>query len=435
MNNICIANNLIEFIKQSPTKYHAVSNVKQELSSNGYVELFMDGCWSLVEGGNYFIEQDNSALIAFSIGSDLYNCGFRVACAHTDSPAFKVKPLALMTNSQGCIRLNTQCYGWPILTTWFDRPLSLAGRVAIRGESAFKPNLQLVDMEDPLLIIPSIAHHLTQGKTDGKISKQKEMLPILGASLDDIVDADLLNKIIAKKLNLPSADDILDSELYLYPCEQGKVVGLNGDYIVAPRQDDLAMVYVAYKSMLSAKGESVSRMIAIFDSEEETNTTLGGADSPLLYNIISKIVRSLNGDDDDIDSLIAHSFALSLDISFASHPNYLECSDPTCSPIINKGVSIKYDANMHYATNAFSASVFQEVCRLADIPYQKESSNSDLRTGSTISRFLQSQLQIQCVDVGIASWAMHSAYETCGTKDLYYLIKAATAFMDIEDPK
>ena len=370
----------------------------------------------------------------------------------TDSPAFKVKPIAQMVSSDGYIRLNTQGYTWPILSTWFDRPLSLAGRVALKGKSPFQPIIRLIDIEDPILIIPNVAFHLTKGKTEGIISKQKEMLPIMGMSYKDMSE-NILFDLMAHKLNV-SKEDILDYELYLYPIEKGRLVGVNSDFIVTPRQDDLVMVYAALQALTDANSElsktklpdieteiqlsdanadDATRMIAFFDAEEETNSTLGGADTPLLRNVLTKVVKSIGGNEEDVIKLINHSFAVSLDTSFAAHPNYMECSDPTCSPIINKGVVIKYDANMHYATTAFSSAVFQEACNRKNIPFQKAAANSDLRTGGTISAFMQTQVEIKCVEIGISTWAMHSAYESCGTADLCNLIGALKSFWLMRD--
>lgn len=455
---INIANDFIDFIAKSPTKYHAIDNVKSKLLEHKFEMLSMDEKWNLKPGGRYFIEQDDSALIAFCMS--FHNLqklitledGIRLVCAHTDSPAFKVKPIAQMTSPDGYIRLNTQGYAWPILSTWFDRPLSLAGRIALKGKHPFKPIMRLVDIEDSILIIPNVAFHLTKGKTEGGISKQKEMLPIMGMTNKNVNTNEFFDR-IANKLNI-AKETILDYELYLYPVDRGRLVGMNSDFIVTPRQDDLVMVYAALEALTgvnstlseierSTVGDDIelaeaniddaTRMIAFFDAEEETNSTLGGADSPLLRNVITKMIKSVGGDEEDLIKLINHSFAVSLDTSFAAHPNYMECSDPTCSPVMNKGVVIKYDANMHYATTAFSSAVFQEVCRRGNIPYQKAAANSDLRTGGTISAFMQTQVEMKCVEVGIPTWAMHSAYESCGTTDLFNLICSLKNFWMIRD--
>lgn len=436
-----IANEFIEYISKSPTKYHAIDNAKSKLLERKFIPLCMDEKWKLEPGGRYFIEQDNSALIAFCMSirepkmETIFKDGIRLVCAHTDSPAFKVKPIAELISSDGYIRLNTQGYAWPILSTWFDRPLSLAGRVALKGKQPFKPAISLIDVEDPILIIPNVAFHLTKGKSEGGISKQKEMLPIMGMTNKDI-SPDILFKILANKLNV-SKEDILDYELYLYPVDKGRLVGINSDFIVTPRQDDLVMVYAALKALTDVNShfeltdknvDDATKMMVFFDAEEETNSSLGGADTPFLRNVLIKITKALGGDEEDLIRLINHSFAVSLDASFASHPNYTECDDPTCSCIMNKGVVIKYDANMHYATTALTSSVFQEICRKGSIPYQKEAANSDLRTGRTVSAFMQTQVEMKCVEIGIPTWAMHSAYESCGTTDLFNLINALKSF-------
>lgn len=444
-----VANNFINYIYKSPTKYHAIDNVKSKLIEHDFQPLLMDEKWELKSGGNYYVEQDDSALIAFCINfhepkiETVVKNGIRLVYAHTDSPAFKLKPIAQQTNSDGYIQLNTQAYAWPILSTWFDRPLSLAGRVALKGKSPFNPIIQLIDIKDPILIIPNEAFHLKIVKAEGGISKQKEMLPIMGMSTKDM-SPNVLFDIIAHKLNVHK-DEILDYELYLYPVDKGCLVGVNSDFIMTPRQDDLVMVYAALESLIDDKFinsnidlsnktvDESTRMIAFFDAEEETNSTLGGADTPFFRNVLVKIVKALGGDEEDVIGLIDHSFAISLDTSFAAHPNYKEYADPTCSCIMNKGVVIKYDANMHYASTAFTSAVFQEICRRENIPYQKEASNSDIRAGNTISTFMQKHVEMKCVEIGIPTWAMHSAYESCGTADLFYVIKALKSFWTIHD--
>ena len=432
-----IANEFIDFIAQSPTKYHAIDHVKSKLSEHGFKSLSIDEKWTLKPNGKYFIEQDNSALIAFCMGShkmeikSVSESGIRLACAHTDSPTFKVKPVAQSITPEGYIQLNTQGYAWPILSTWFDRPLSLAGRVALKGQCAFKPIIRLIDVKDPILIIPNIALHLTTRKTDSNISKQQKMLPIMGMG-NKKMSTNYLFDLIANKLNI-NKENIIDYELYLYPVDKGQLIGINDDFIITPRQDDLVMVYAALEALTNTPANNLTKMIAFFDAEEETNSTLGGAATPFLRNAFTKIIKSIEGDEEDLIKLINHSFAVSLDTSFAMHPNYMEYSDPTCSPIMNKGIVIKYDANMHYATTAFSAAIFQEICHQNNIPYQKEATNSDFRTGRTVSTFMQTQVELKCVEVGIPTWSMHSAYESCGTADLFNLIYALKKYWEMPD--
>ena len=427
------ANDFIDFIAKSPTKYHDINNIKSKLLKHNFIPLSFDNKWELSPSGKYFIEQDNSALIAFCMSphdfkeQSLFEDGIRLVCAHTDSPTFKIKPVAQMITTPGhYMQLNTQGYAWPILSTWFDRPLSLAGRVALKSKSPFKPTIRLIDIQDPILLIPNIAFHLTKGKTESGISKQKEMLPIMGMANRETNENELF-ELMAKKLNIDK-ENILDYELYLYPVDKGQLVGINADFIVTPRQDDLIMVYAASEALINSPANDTTKMIAFFDAEEETNSTQGGADTPFLRNTLTKIVKSIGGDEENLIRLISRSFAVSLDSSFAMHPNYMECSDPTCTPIMNKGVVIKYDANMHYATTAFSSAVFQEICHKNNIPYQKAAANSDLRTGGTISAFMQTQVEMNCVEVGIPTWAVHSAYESCGTKDFYNLIRSLISF-------
>lgn len=283
-----IANKLLEFIHKSPTKYHVIDNIKSALLEQGYIPLSFNEKWELTLHGNYFIEQDNAALIAFRMGENMFEKGIRLICAHTDSPTFKVKPIAEMKDADNYVRLNTQGYAQPILTTWFDKPLSIAGRVALKGESPFTPNIRLVDLASPLLLIPNRAFHLTQGKTEQDISKQKEMLPILTIADEETNVEGILKRMIGKKLQITS-DDILEYELYLYPYKKGQLVGMNADFIVCPRQDDLTMVYAAHHALMETNAKNnATNMVAFFDAEEETNSALGGADTPFFRNVLTK---------------------------------------------------------------------------------------------------------------------------------------------------
>lgn len=431
MEHIPISKDCIDFIAKSPTKYHAVGNIKSGLLQRGYEQLDFNSKWNLSLHGKYFVIQDDSSIIAFNLEDNIFEKGIRLVCAHSDSPAFKVKPIPEINCSGNYIKLNIQAYAWPILTSWFDRPLSIAGRVSIRGKSTFSPQTRLIDFEEPILFIPSIAFQLNKATSNADISIQKEMLPIMGV-IDKNTDVkDYLNNRVAQKLGV-SANEILECELYLYPYEKGQLVGVNQDFILTPRQDDLVMVYAAHRALEQAESNNnATKMFAFFDAEEETNATLGGADTPLLRNVITKIGLSIKGDSESIMKLIYNSFAISLDATHASHPNYPNKEDPTCSPVINKGLVIKYDANMHYATTSVTSAVFQTICENQQIPFQKEATHSDLRTGGTISRFLQTQVEMKCVDIGIATWAMHSAYESCGSKDFYDLVKALQYFWTI----
>lgn len=431
MEYVDLSLDFIDFISKSPTKFHAVENVKLDLLSHGYKQLSLDLPWKLEYQGKYFVEQDNSAIIAFEAGKDILSNGVRLACAHTDSPAFKIKSAAEI-NSMGYLKLDIQAYAWPILSTWFDRPLSIAGRVACKGRSTFKPDVKLIDFKEPILLIPNIAFHLNKESSNNSISIQKEMMPIMG-TIDKETDVEgYLKKMIANNFKI-SENDILDYELYLYPYDKSVLVGVNKEFIFAPKQDDLIMVYAAHKALENVKSNSITKMIAFFDAEEETNSTMGGADTPFLRNVLTKIVSSHNGKSDDIIKLIKNSFVISLDSAHALHPNYPERYSPTGHSIMNKGIVIKYDANMHYSTTAVSSAIIQDICNSKNIPYQKESANSDMRTGGTVSGFLQTQVEMTCVDVGIPKWATHSAFESSGAKDLCYLIQLLSEFWNIND--
>lgn len=429
MNNaVENASKYLEFVNESPTKYHAIDNVVKLLNEKGYNPLKIDEKWELESFGKYYIIQDDSALIAFQmneINQDTYiKNGIRLVCAHSDSPSIKIKPNAEISGRGSLVQLNTQPYAWPILSTWFDRPLSLAGRIALKGDNAFTPTIKLVDFKSPLLLIPNAPFHLMKEDSGRIIKKQKELIPIMGSRDQGDFSID---EMIAEKSGVDKSD-VLGHDLYLYPTDKAQLVGMNSDFCVAPRQDDLSMVYAATESLILSEDNTPSiKMVAFFDMEEETNSTIAGADSPFLRIVLEKLNNSI-GKPENLSALISNSFAVSLDVDFAAHPNYSEVGDPTCTPEMNKGLTIKYDANMLYATTIFTAAVFQQICSLNDIPYQKTSKNSDLRGGGTISRFMQTQVEMKCVEVGISSWATHSTFETTGTYDLYNLIKALKHF-------
>lgn len=422
------AKKYLDFVNESPSKFHAIDNVVKSLDEKGYKPLKIDEEWELESFGKYYIIQDGSALIAFQINKinqETYiKNGIRLVCAHSDSPSIKIKPNAEINGRGSLIQLNTQPYAWPILSTWFDRPLSMAGRIALKGNNAFNPEIKLIDFKSPLLLIPNAPFHLMKEDSGRIIKKQKELIPVMGSR--DSEDFSI-NEMIAQKLGVEKSD-VLEHDLYLYPTDKGQLVGINSDFCVVPRQDDLSMVYAATESLiLSNNNTSSIKMIAFFDMEEETNSTISGADSPFLRIVLEKLNNSI-GKPENLSALISNSFAVSLDVDFAAHPNYPEVGDPTCTPEMNKGITIKYDANMLYATTIFTAAVFQQICSLNNIPYQKTSKNSDLRGGGTISRFMQTQVEMKCAEVGIPSWATHSTFEATGTYDLYNLINALKHF-------
>ncbi|WP_251621966.1 M18 family aminopeptidase [Odoribacter lunatus] len=427
------AQELIQFINESPTNYHAILNLKKQLSKNGFKQLFSGEAWHLERGGKYFVTKNHSSLFAFIPGEgNMAENGFKFICAHSDSPSFRIKPSAEMTVAGKYLKLNTEVYGGPILYTWFDRPLSLAGRVLLKSDNPLKPAVQFVNFKRPLLIIPHLAIHFnrTINEQGNPLSKQRDMLPVIGMINEHFEKDNFLLKLIATEMQV-DPELILDFDLTLYDVEKGCFTGINDEFISCGRLDDLAMVHAGMKALTASGKSSKTKVLAIFDNEEVGSGTKQGAGSPILRTIIERIVFGLGGTQEDLYRAIHNSFMISADMAHALHPNYPEKHDPTNHPIMNGGPVIKLNANQKYVTDGDSAAVFATICRMADIPYQTFVNHSDMAGGSTLGNILLSQMELRGVDIGNPMWAMHSVRETAGTQDHDYVIKAFTTFYNI----
>ncbi|MDR2129928.1 MAG: M18 family aminopeptidase [Odoribacteraceae bacterium] len=429
-----LANELIEFIYQSPTNYHAVARVKRELSAGGFISLSQGEAWSLEQGGKYMVTQNDSSLFAFEIGhGSCARDGFNLICAHSDSPTFRVKPHPELPIGGRYLKLNTEVYGGPILYTWFDRPLSLAGRVLLKGEEALRPVTCFVHFDRPLLVIPHIAIHFnrTINEQGNPLSKQKDMLPVLGMINEHFEKERFLSRLVAQEIGVPETE-VLDFDLTLYEHAKGSLCGLNEEFISSGKLDDLAMVHAGVKALVGSTGRSRhTRVLAIFDNEEVGSGTKQGAASPVLRTIIERIVFGLGGSPEDLYRAIHHSFMISADMAHALHPNYAEKHDPTNHPVINGGPVIKFNANQKYVTDGDSAAVFETICGMAGVPCQRFVNHSDMAGGSTLGNLLLSQMEMRGVDVGNPMWGMHSVRETAGVQDHAAMIKAFTTFYNL----
>ena len=428
-----IALDLLDFINESPTNYHAVLSVKKRLLADGFKQLFSGNTWRIEMGGKYFITKNHSSIFAFVLGSgDIAEEGFKLICAHSDSPTFKIKPKAEMVVEGKYLKLNTEVYGGPIMYTWFDRPLSIAGRVMVKGNSPLKPTTLFVNFDRPLLEIPHLAIHFNRAVNDqgNPLSKQKDMLPVLGMINDTFEKDHFLLKLIAKEMEV-EADEILDFDLTLYEYAKGTLVGLNNEFISAGRLDDLAMVHAGMTALLDSKPCDKTKVLAIFDNEEVGSGTKQGAASPILRTILERIVFTQGGKAEDLYRAIHHSFMISADMAHALHPNYPEKHDPTNHPMMNGGPVIKINANQKYVTDGDSAAVFATICKMAGVPCQTFVNHSDMLGGSTLGNILLTQMEMRGVDIGNPMWAMHSIRETAGVKDQAYVIKAFTTFYNI----
>lgn len=429
MNKLEAANELIDFIYESPNSYHAVSSIKKILQENGFSELLEEDAWKIEKGGRYFTVKNGSAITAFVAGSgDLSETGFRMIGAHTDSPGFKIKPLPEIKVEGAYVKLNTEVYGGPILNTWMDRPLSAAGRVAVESGDVMNPAVKLVRFMKPILVIPNLAIHMNRNINAGiELNRQKDILPLLATISENLESDSCFIKAIAEELDIPE-EKILDFDLFLYEYEKGCVMGLRDEFISSGRLDDLLMVHAGVKALVNSGVSGATKVLVCFDNEEVGNTTKQGADSALLATVLERISLSMGISREGYFRALSRSFMISCDLGHALHPNYAEKCDPVNKPVINKGPIIKISANQSYTTDAFSCAVFEGICRKAGIPVQKFVNRSDERGGSTIGPVTASLLNIHSVDVGTAVLAMHSIRELAGIDDYVYTIKAFSEY-------
>ena len=420
---------LLGFIDASPVNFLAVRNVCNTLLDNGFVQLHAEEALKDLPD-KFFITKNNSAVFAFHLGrQSMADAGFRIIAAHSDSPTFRIKPNAEMVGEGGLLRLNTEAYGGAILNTWFDRPLSLAGRVILRSADALNPQTRLLNIKRPLLVIPNLAIHFNRQVNDGvKLSKQKDMLPILGY-VNDRLEADgLLVSLIANELQIEK-EQIIDFDLYLYDTTPACLVGLNNEFISSGRLDDLSMVHAGMEAMTAESAKpAATKVLAIFDNEETGSGTKQGAGSNFLMSLIQRIVLAQGGSLDDYYRSVEKAFMVSADNAHGFHPNYAEKYDPTNHALLGGGPVIKINAAQKYATDAMSAAVFQQICERAGVPCQRFVNSSDIAGGSTLGNILTSSIAINGVDMGNPVLAMHSVRELASAADHENCIKAFTEF-------
>ena len=424
------ANKLIDFIYESPSAFHAVKNVKEKLIKNNFKELDLREKWNIEKNGKYFVTKNDSALVSFIVGNgDIEKDGFRIIGAHTDSPTFKIKPSPEMSEN-GYLKLNTEVYGGPILNTWLDRPLSFAGRVPLKGNDIMHPESKLIDIKKPVLIIPNLAIHMNRDVNKGvELDKQKDMLPLMGLAGDDFVKENFIVELMAKELKCNS-EDIIDFDIYLYEVEKGSIIGVNDEFISAGKLDDLAMVHAGIEAIINTKGNKATQMMVCFDNEEIGSRTKQGAGSPMLKNIIERIVYKLGADKEELQRSLYSSFLISADMAHAVHPNNDEKHDPVNKPVINKGPVIKMNANQNYTTDSDSNTVYEMICRNLNIPVQKFVNRSTERGGSTIGPISSSQLDIRSIDIGNPMLAMHSVRELGGVIDHWNIFESFKGFFE-----
>ena len=421
---------LLKFLDASPVNFLAAKQLSDALSQAGFRRL--DPCEPLGKvkaGDQFFVTKNDSSVCAFRLGrKPMAEAGFRMICAHCDSPTFRIKPNAEIACEGGLVKLNTEVYGGPIMSTWFDRPLTLAGRVIVKGDDALSPRTLLLHVKRPLLQISNLAIHFNRQVNDGvKLSKQKDMLPLLGIITDELEKGNLLMNVICGELDVKPAD-VLDFDLYLADATPACTFGVHDEFISSGRLDDLSMCYAGLEALLAAPSGDTTQVLAIFDNEETGSQTKQGAGSPFLASLLKRIALSQSGTEEAFYQAVERAFMVSADNAHAWHPNYPEKYDLTNHPVLGGGPVIKFNAAQKYASDAVSAAVFAEVCREAGVPCQRFVNHSDVAGGSTLGNILASSIPLRGVDMGNAILAMHSCRETGSVADHEYCVRAFTRF-------
>ncbi len=413
---------LFSFIEKSPTSFHAVQTIESYLEKAGCEKLNEGSVWELKEGGTYFVTRNKSAVIAFHIPCKAFT-GFHIAASHSDSPSLKIKENPEMTVEGQYVKLNVEKYGGMLCSPWFDRPLSVAGRVIVADNN--KLETRLVDVKRDILMLPSLAIHMNRGVNDNgyKYNIQKDMLPLYRMN-DSEMD---FKTMIAGEAGV-APEQIIGSDLFLYNRTPGTAWGAENEFISAPRLDDLQCAFSSMKGFLSSRNEHSVSVFCVMDNEEVGSGTKQGAASTFLYDTLRRLNYSMGRTEEEYWTAVASSFMVSGDNGHAVHPNYADMTDPTSRPYLNGGIVIKHSANQKYTTDAVSAAVMRRLCERADVPYQNFLNRSDMLGGSTLGNISNSKVSLNTVDIGLPQLAMHSPYETAGAKDMAYMVKVFEEF-------
>ncbi len=421
---------LLQFLDASPVNFLAVKHIADTLESAGYRRVDPQLPIGEVKAGDkLFVTKNDSSIYAFHIGrKPLADSGFHMICAHCDSPTFRIKPNAEILCEKGIVKLNTEVYGGPIMSTWFDRPLTIAGRVIVKGKDAMSPRSLLLHIKRPLLQISNLAIHFNRSVNDGvALSKQKDMLPILGIITNELEVKNLLTNTICGELNIEK-EDILDFDLYLADATPACTFGVHNEFLSSGRLDDLSMCEAGLEALINTPESDTTKVLAIFDNEETGSQTKQGAASPFLAMMLKRIAMAQGGTVEAFHQAVERAFMISADNAHAWHPNYSEKYDPTNHPVLGGGPVIKFNAAQKYASDAVSAAVFAQLCQDAGVPCQRFVNHSDVAGGSTLGNILASSIPLRGVDMGNAILAMHSCRETGSVIDHIFCVKAFSQF-------
>ncbi len=421
---------LLTFLDASPVNFLAVKNIVDKLEDAGFkcIDPTLP-IGNIKPGDKIYVTKNDSSVYAFHIGNkSLAEEGFNMICAHCDSPTFRIKPNAEITGDGNIVKLNTEVYGGPILSTWFDRPLTIAGRVIVKSNDVMSPKTMLLHIKRPLLQISNLAIHFNRQVNDGvKLSRQKDMLPIFGIVNDQLEKGNMLINLICEELKI-NKNDILDFDLYLADATPACTFGIHNEFISSGRLDDLSMCYAGLEALIASPCSNKTKVLAIFDNEETGSQTKQGAGSPFLASIIKRIAMAQGGNEESFWQAVERAFMISADNAHAWHPNYSEKYDPTNHPVLGGGPVIKFNAAQKYASDAVSAAIFASICNEAKVPCQRFVNHSDVAGGSTLGNILAASIPLRGVDMGNAILAMHSCRETGSTADHIYTVKAFTQF-------
>lgn len=439
-NRECVetADRLLNRISVSTCSFTAADGAVKMLGENGFEELFLqDAEWQLSPGGRYFVNVNASTVYAFAVGSQFEprqaaepEQMFRLAAAHTDHPCLYVKSRPEI-RSHGYGKLNVEIYGGPILNTWLDRPLSAAGKVVIKSEQSFQPEIRIFDMKKPLFTIPNLAVHLNRDVNKGtELNRQTDMAPLAGLLGEDVEEG-FFTMLLARRLGV-SVSEILDYEVYLYNCDAGDVLGLQEELISAPRLDNITSVEACLQGICQSRRKKGMNGIVLFDNEEIGSRTKQGADSVLLSMVLEKLYVSLGVAQAAAETALINGFGLSLDVAHGFHPNKPEKSDPTNENPLGGGVVIKRSASQNYVTDSGAIGTVMMLMENADIPYQKYAGRSDVSQGGTLGAVASRYLPMKMVDMGVPVLAMHSARELMAVRDQVELEKFVKEYFNAE---
>lgn len=423
MNNIQISQELLTFIDSSKSMFHSVDTMKKYFDKAGYTFLPESTKWEIKKGGNYYTTRNNSSILAFQVGELLDDYHFQITASHSDSPTYKVKAVPELEGPFEFLRLNVEGYGGMIDSSWFDRPLSIAGRVLIRENGKIVNKLFNIDKD--ILMIPNVAIHLNREVNNGyAYNKQVDLLPLFSAG--ELKKGDF-DKMVADELGV-KVEDVISKDLFLVNRQRQCIWGYKDEFVSTPKLDDLQCAFTSMKAFLDSKNEHSINVCVVFDNEEVGSNTKQGAMSTFMKDALMRVNSSLGFGVDEYHQAVAKSFLVSCDNAHALHPNHPELYDQTNRTYLNKGIVIKEAANQKYTTDAFSRAIFLEICKRVDVPVQFFANRSDKVGGSTLGNLSNIQVSLHALDIGIAQLAMHSSYETCGIKDTTYMIEALKEF-------